>query len=434
MPAKGGAAGKAGDQYESLWTVDAALRVIKGLADHVRYESLDPDESRGVEFILQIEAQHVEFWSVKLQTTTAAGWTLAALVKRDERGRSILGDLLAHVERDPRNVAVFASTLGAPRLEELRSVAATAQTLQQRLAQSAELKNDYDKYVLPLFGGNQERARHFLTRLQIRTADRSSLQTQIESTIALLFYPEKGGSVDAGAVRRLLAEYLFDHMHQKIDRNMLLDHLVAHGYRLRDWKIDSTIRQKVDALCDAYTRPLRNQLIGGTLQTLPGADKLLGPDGLPIARRTLISGGAGGGKSSELAHALERLRQADIPALPVRMDLIDESVLTPQRLGEALSLPASPVVVLAGLADGGNCVLVIDELDAVSLASGRRAEVWSLFEQILAEADGYPNLRVIVACRAFDLEHDHRMRSLKDKTSAFEVVTIEPFDLKTVDD
>lgn len=433
MPSRGGSAGKAGDQYEALWTVDAALRVINGRAEHVIYESLDPDDSRGVEFNLQTATKDVEFWSLKRQTTTAAGWTLATLVRADEHGRSVLGDLAAHVERDAHNIAVFASTLGAARLEELRSVAAIADTLQLRLDQSAELKADHEKYLLPLFGGDRERARQFLTRLQIRTADETSLRTQIESTIALLFYPDGGGAVDTGMVRRLLAEFLLDHMHQKIDRRTLLDYLAANGLRRRDWKIDSTIREKVDALCHAYTRPLREQLIGGTLQTLPGAQKLLGADGLPIARRTLISGGAGGGKSSESAHVIERLRVAGVPALPLRMDVIDEAILTPQRLGEALSLPASPVTVLAGLADGGDCVLVVDQLDAVSLSSGRRTGVWSLFERLLAEADGYPNLRVMVACRAFDLEHDHRMRSLTAKTSAFEVVEIGSFDPKTVD-
>lgn len=434
MPAKGGAAGKFGDQYEALWTVDAALRVVGGQAEYVTYESLDPEESRGVEFNVRTATRDAEFWSLKRQTTTAAGWTLATLVKPDDSGRSILGDLVAHVERDIHNTAVFASTLGAAKLEELRSASATADILEQRLDKSAELKVEYEKYVLPLFSGDQERARHFLMRVQVRTSDETSLRTKIESTIALLFYNEAGGVIDASGVRRLLAEYLLNHMHEEIDGKKLLDHLVSNGVRRMDWKVDRTVRDKVSALCDEYTKPLREQLIGGALQTLPGAEKLLGADGLPIARRTLLAGGAGGGKSAELAHVVERLRNAGIPTLPVRMDVVPENVLTPQKLAsDVLSLHASPVAVLAGLADGADCVLAIDQLDAVSLASGRRTDVWTLFERILVEADGYPNLRVIVACRTFDLEHDYRMRSLKAKSSAFKVVEIGSFDSKTVD-
>jgi len=434
MPSKGGASGKFGDQYEALWTVDAALRVVAGDAESVIYESLDPELSRGVEFNLRSAAGEVEFWSLKRQTTTAAGWTLATLVKPDNGGRSILGDLVAHVERDVRNMAVFASTLGAAKLEELRSASAAADILKQRLDQSSGLKDQYDRYLLPLFGGDQDRARQFLMRVQVRTSDETSLKTKIESTIGLLFYNEKGGAIDAPAIRRLLAEYLLNHMHEQIDAKKLLDHLASNGIRRMDWKVDSTVRDTVSALCDEYTRPLREQLIGGALQTLPGAEMLLGADGLPIAHRTLLAGGAGGGKSTEIAHLVERLRSAGVPTLPVRMDAIPENVLTPQKLAtDVLSLDASLVAVLAGLADGADCVLAIDQLDAVSLASGRRAEVWTLFERILAEADGYPNMRVIVACRAFDLEHDHRMRSLKAKSSVFKVVEIGSFDSKTVD-
>lgn len=432
MPSAGGAAGKVGDQYEVLWAVDAALRIIGGHAEQVTYESLDPEASLGVEFNLQTVTGDVEFWSVKRQTAAAAGWTLALLTRADEHGRSILGDLVKHTEREDRNLAVFASTLGAAKLEELRAVAGSADTLQQRLGQSAGLSADFDKYLLPLFGGDTNRACRFLTRLQIRTADEASFRTRLESTISLLFYNENGSPTDAADIRRLLAEFLFDHMHMQIDRKMLLDHLAANGIRRRDWKLDNTVREKVDALCDAYTTPLNEQLVGGTLQTLPGADQILGSDSLPNARWTLITGGAGGGKSTESAHIVKRLRAAGIPTLPLRMDQIDESVLTPQRLGEALSIPASPVAVLAGIADGGNCVLVVDQLDAVSLASGRRAEVWSLFEHIRTEVLGYPNMRIVVACREFDLEHDHRMRTLKDKSSAFEIITLEPFDPETV--
>ncbi len=433
MPAKGGASGKFGDQYEALWTVDALLRVVDGQADSVTYESLDPALSRGVEFNLRSSAGYLEFWSIKRQTATAAGWTLATLVKPDNAGRSILGDLIAHVERNVSNIAVFASTLGAAKLEELRSASATADTFNARLDQSKELTADYKRYLLPLFGGDQERARQFLTRVQIRTSDETSLRTNIESAISRLFYRETGEAINASGIRRFLAEYLLNHIHEQIDRSMLFDHIAANGIRRMDWKVEKTIREKVSALCDEYTQPLREQLIRGVLQTLPGADKLLGPDGLPIARRTLLAGGAGGGKSTELAHIVERLRKAEIPTLPIRLDVVPESILTPTRLGsDVLSLHTSPVALLAGIAEGGNCVLVIDQLDAVSLASGRRTEVWTLFERLLAEADGYPNLRIVVACRAFDLEHDHRMRSLKAKSSVFEVVEIGSFDSKTV--
>jgi len=430
MPAKGGSAGKAGDQYEALWVVDEALRIVLGLVEHVIYESLDPEQSRGVEFSVLTTSGDTEFWSLKRQTT-AAGWTLASLTRRDEHGRSILGDLIEHVERNNRNVAVFASTLGAAKLEELCSVAATAETLSQRLEQSAELADEHNRYFLPLFAGDRERARKFLLRLQIQIANETALRTRVESLISVLFYDEKGKIVDAAAVRRLLAEYMLEHMHERIDKRNILEHLASEGIRQKDWKTDKTTREKVTAICGAYKRPLLNQLINGIVQSLPGAEILSADRGMPAARRTLIVSGAGGGKSVQAAQLVDRMQGKGVPVLPVRMDVINDDVLTTARLGEMLSLPASPVAVLVGLADGGDCVLIIDQLDAVSVASGRRTEVWSLFEQILTEADGYPNMRVVVGCREFDLEHDQRMRSLG---SSFTTAKLESFDLATLDE
>lgn len=357
MPSAGGTSGKAGDHYEALWVVQALLRVVMAEANFVTYESLDVEESRGVEFTVQTSSREMEYWSLKRQTT-AAGWSLAALARVNEQGRSILGDLQAHVERDERNIGVFASTLGAAKLEELCSASATLTVLEERLSRSAELKAHFDKYVLALCGDDKARAQKLLTRLRVRTSDEASLRMQIKSTIALLFYDDRDIPTDAAEVRRSLTEYVVTSLHQMIDKQMVHSHLATIHFRRKDWKFDLTVRENVLRHCEAYTKPLVDQFISGVLQALPGAEQLLGADNLPISRRTLIVGDAGGGKSAECANVVNRLRDADVPVLPVRMDQIDESVLTPQQLGLALSLPASPVAVLAGLADGGNCVLL----------------------------------------------------------------------------
>src|SRR2546428_2750400 len=121
MPTSGGSADKLGNRYEALWAIDQLLRVVDGGAEELTLEPLEEEESRGIEFRVSTSHHVVEYWSIKRQTTKAAGWTLAKLAAKDERGRTILGDLLAHVERDPANHSVFASTLGAADFEELRA-------------------------------------------------------------------------------------------------------------------------------------------------------------------------------------------------------------------------------------------------------------------------------------------------------------------------
>lgn len=68
--------------------------------------------------------------------------------------------------------------------------------------------------------------------------------------------------------------------------------------------------------------------------------------------------------------------------------------------------------MLAGLAAGKNALLVIDKLDAVSVASGRHLERIGLLTELLTEATSYPELRVVLACRRFDVDNDRGLRAI----------------------
>src|SRR6185437_13786442 len=102
-------------------------------------EPLEQAESRGIEFTVNNADGRMDYWSVKRQTAKAAGWTVALLTAEDENGRSILGDLFSHTARAETNNAVFASTLGAQQLEELRSHAKSEALLKARLELSQDL-------------------------------------------------------------------------------------------------------------------------------------------------------------------------------------------------------------------------------------------------------------------------------------------------------
>ena len=64
-----------------------------------------------------------------------------------------------HAERDPSNLAVFASTLGALQLQELRQYADDRTKFDERLKRSQQLKDAFDQYVVPLATNDAERAR-----------------------------------------------------------------------------------------------------------------------------------------------------------------------------------------------------------------------------------------------------------------------------------
>jgi hypothetical protein len=419
MPIPGGASGKLGDRYEGLWAIHELLRVVEGTAKSFLLEPIDPDESRGIEFHVTESDGAIVYWSVKRQTTKAAGWTIPLLASE-----GILEDLLSHIEGDPSHVAVFASTLGAGDLSELRAFAVDSPMLKARLERSEKLNGMFTNSIESLCGGDFERARKFLNQTRVITADEEGLRQQVNFALRQLLFDERGISLDTDAIRGYLSELLLDHIHRRIDRDTILAFLGRHGIRRRDWAIEKTVTDRIAALCDSYVNPLRSEFINGAFIQLGDPNSIINADGRPAGSKILVVGGAGGGKSSALATSVVRLRKSGVPVIPIPFDGPLDGLATTTGLGQKLLLPESPALVLVGIANGGPGALVVDQLDTVSFASGRRTELWKLFDLLRREVAQYPNLSLIVGCRAFDLEHDQRLRGLK--TAEALVVEIRP--------
>jgi hypothetical protein len=60
-------------------------------------------------------------------------------------------------------------------------------------------------------------------------------------------------------------------------------------------------------------------------------------------------------------------------------------------------------------------VLVVDQLDAVSDVSGRYGRGFEAVAEMLGELEAFPNVRLLLACRDFDLEVDRRLRRVRDR-------------------
>lgn len=138
----------------------------------------------------------------------------------------------------------------------------------------------------------------------------------------------------------------------------------------------------------------------------------------------LLIATAGSGKSCILAQVIGRLRDQAIPCLAIKLDSVPECSGSKQ-LGHELGLTESPVTTLADMAQGEASVLVIDQLDSISTVSGRKTSTWLAFEEVRREVAVNPGMKLIVACRDFDLQQDHRLRPLGDSKSGFTKVVVD---------
>ena len=93
--------------------------------------------------------------------------------------------------------------------------------------------------------------------------------------------------------------------------------------------------------------------------------------------------------------------------LATRLDRLD-GFRDAQELGTAMRLPGPPAAVLSRVAAGRPALLVLDQVDAFGTGSGRNPARLEAVTEALREARAL-GIKVMIACRAFDLEIDDRL-------------------------
>lgn len=425
MPRPGGEADKLGNRYEGVWTVDALLNLVDGSIQSVTVEPFGKD-AVGIEFTATLPNGSREAHSAKRQTT-GSDWGLSDLCRKGSTGRSIVGDLFEKQAGDPKTGGVFVSGTGANQLRELAERAERSSDsahFLKHLDTSADLRRDFERYIVTL-SRDEETGFQMLRRLRVVCLSESELIRRVEQRISLMLYRPDGAATDPRSVRSLLSDFIVPRLGQRIEGPEVVTFLEEHGWHRRDWAIEKTIQQRISQLNEDQLRRVEADLINGvhiTRREAQLAVEALTEDDGP--KRVLISGSAGRGKTCVISQAIRLTAKCGIPLLVIRLDAFSH-VATTRALGRAIDLPESPAVVLAGVSNGGRALLVVDQLDAVSIVSGRNPQMWAVFESLMREADQYPNMRVLLGCRDFDLEHDHRLRPFTAENASAKVFRLD---------
>ena len=122
----------------------------------------------------------------------------------------------------------------------------------------------------------------------------------------------------------------------------------------------------------------------------------------------VISGPAGCGKSVVLRDLIDYMDNNGIPYLPIKSDQVES--VNPEEICTALSILCK---------DTGKCVLVIDQLDALSrYMSNDRESLNKILSIIASISKDWPpeSIRIIVSCREFDLQNDNRICKVLSNT------------------
>ncbi len=423
MPRAGGEADKLGNRYEALWAVAAALDLIDGDYADLTVEAVG-DEAAGVEFVRTSPAGVREHHSIKRQQGEG-NWTVSRLAHKGPTGRSILGDLFAKAEVG--SDIVFSSGTSATELEELAERARAGDSFEEfkrRLDQNGKLSGRFADDVVPLADGERG-AWVALRRLQVRTVNEPELRRQVERRVRSMFRMSDGSPVDPQAVRLLIADVLTDSLGKLLTADSVLGAIGEHGVLQSRLASDANVRERVQTLNRAHIEEMHALLINReeiVRDESAAAEAAL----LERGKWVMLEGAAGSGKSCVLVQLMDRLDQRGLPRLVIRLDRLGDGDVSARAIGAGRGLPESPAITLGGFAAGQPSVLVLDQLDAISVVSARNQAAWAAFNELLDEARTYPEMRVLFACRSFDLERDARLRAVAEDRDRVERIAVGP--------
>ncbi len=121
---------------------------------------------------------------------------------------------------------------------------------------------------------------------------------------------------------------------------------------------------------------------------------------------------AGMGKTVVMRDVLCSLDDSNIAVLAIKADLQLSGITTYEELQKKLSLPDSIERAVGRLAALGPVVVLIDQIDALSLSLAHDQKALNIVLDLVARLRLIPGVRILLSCRTFDRKSDPRLNRI----------------------
>ncbi len=402
-PMPGGAADKAGNLNEHLWTALRLAEMLQGKARRIRLEPIG-EAGTGIEFELVDDEGVVWVEQVKSGTAT---WTPRRL-----RAKGVLAAAKLQVERG-RRFRFVALGAGAVDLDTLTSRSRQSESVDEFVASlSQDDKSDLG-VIVDSWKTTHDEAWRLLRGIHVDHHTIDDLRRIANLSLRLLY------TDDPDLVRGELRNLCDEHMHRELTAQVVRDRLESQNFTRRLIRGDHNVSEALHESLARHQRRIEFSVPAFGLVSREDAntvvDKLCDPQSGQVV---VIDGRAGSGKSTVACEAATLLEGRGWHVAAARMDM-DGRISTAAQLGRMIELDESPTVLLAGVADGEPSLLFIDQLDAVSTYSGRMSDNFDAVAEVITEVKRAPNIKVLLVTRTVDLEADPRLRALLDAQPSF---------------
>lgn len=400
VPRSGGEADKLGNKYELAWAIRHALYCVCNDRCALIVEDNDVEVGRGSEFTYDTGA-FIEVHQVKRQNGNSNGWTV-----RELADRKIFEAAVRHVAAG-RHYHFVSLTPCRP-LQEISERARKSEDLAEFTSDwlTGDLRLVFEQLLAVEILGSPQAVWDTLRGMWFSVHD----EYDVIRTNRMLAECKLSGA-NGDLISLAIGDILLDNLGKRMTRTELFELLAERDIKPLAPGAYQSAREQVRVITRSWRESIQRELFQPPIERAE-ADQLvraLGPGQIG-----LITGTAGGGKSSVLEQAVASLEATGAEVLALRLDRFDHFASTAD-LGGKLGIGTSPAVALAMAAAGRDAYLVIDQLDAVSLASGRAPERFDVVMDLIGEALSMDGTRVVLACRQFDIDNDHRLRDLTSR-------------------
>lgn len=396
----GGIADKLGNRFEAKWTVLKLFEVLFGEAKSLCFESINP-EDHGIEFSLTRQGK--KEWHQTKRQKGSGNWT----VNRLER-EGVLAAALEKLTASDNNIFIFVSEAPAKGLQDLPEKAEIAQNWQQFEDTLSEEQRTEIAALKRVWGASTEESWHLLKRCRFEVVSERTLLTHIRLFAGLTFNEPQDNAFP------ILREYLESNFNRDLrTENVRKELFDKRGLSPRA-HLDPTLRERIGQATQRYLDSYCPFGAGGKIISRSQADTVIGcllqKDGPEVI---LLTGNAGSGKSGVVRQVVEHLNRLDVLQLAFRVDR-KLDIRTTTDLGmDLFEQREDPIVTLRTLAGRDTSVLIIDQIDAVSEASGRVGPMRDVVFELIRMAQASGSVRVLAVCRTFDLTSDQTLRSME---------------------
>jgi hypothetical protein len=399
----GGIADKLGNRYEAKWLVRNFFHVIADKADWLVFEGVE-SEYKGFEFA--VKRSEITEWHQTKMSSPHGNWTINALKKE-----GVLKAFSNRLSADKNAHCFFVSQDNAKDFRTLTEKARIANSHDQYTKTLSKEQNIAFDQLKQEWHQSDEVIFDWLNRCFVEVIPERELDSFIESYGDLYFY--NGGKSAFPILRDILEKHFNKKLTPVFARSTIKS---KTSLQFKDWAFDPTIEQRLNEETDAYLQTYTPFGAGG--ETIPRdqtdnlLDELLKTDSPQVI---LLTGDAGSGKSGIVRSAINHLKDRKISHLAFRVD--EEPYIscpTKEELGKRLTKrEESPVTTLKGKFPNKPSILFIDQADAVSEVSGRDGQVKEVIFRLISDAHNFGGIKIVIACRTFDLNNDSRLKELK---------------------